>query len=105
MTTVGNFRHNAGNLDPMMTQPGGSSALSDLVVLDLTRVRAGPTCVRQLADWGASVIKIEMREAGGAPDPTDRHEADFQNLHRNKRSIALDLKTKEGLEVLKRLAA
>src|SRR3954452_22203136 len=84
-----------------MTQSG---PLSDLVVLDLTRVRSGPTCVRQLADWGAEVVKVEMREAE-APDPADRHSADFQNLHRNKRSIALDLKTKEGLEILKRLAA
>jgi crotonobetainyl-CoA:carnitine CoA-transferase CaiB-like acyl-CoA transferase len=84
-----------------MTQSG---PLSDLVVLDLTRVRSGPTCVRQLADWGAGVVKVEMREAE-APDPADRHGPDFQNLHRNKRSIALDLKTKEGLEILKRLAA
>jgi crotonobetainyl-CoA:carnitine CoA-transferase CaiB-like acyl-CoA transferase len=82
-----------------------SGPLSDLVVLDLTRVRSGPTCVRQLADWGASVVKVEVREAEGAPDPTERHGPDFQNLHRNKRSIALDLKTKEGLEILKRLAA
>jgi crotonobetainyl-CoA:carnitine CoA-transferase CaiB-like acyl-CoA transferase len=83
----------------------GTGPLSDLMVLDLTRVRSGPTCVRQLADWGASVVKVEMREAGGAPDPGERHGPDFQNLHRNKRSIALDLKTAEGLEILKRLAA
>jgi formyl-CoA transferase len=67
-------------------------------VLDLTRVRAGPTCVRQLADWGANVIKIETPahlekgEAAGGP----RDNADFQNLHRNKRSITLDLKSKQG---------
>src|SRR5665213_1791881 len=88
----------------MTSEPARSGPLSDLVVLDLTRVRSGPTCVRQLADWGASVVKVEMREAE-PPDPTDRHGPDFQNLHRNKRSIALDLKTKEGLEILKRLAA
>jgi formyl-CoA transferase len=88
----------------MTSEPARSGPLSDLVVLDLTRVRSGPTCVRQLADWGASVVKVEMREAE-PPDAADRHGPDFQNLHRNKRSIALDLKTKEGLEILKRLAA
>src|SRR5665213_3217743 len=75
-----------------------SKALSRFTVLDLTRVRAGPTCVRQLADWGANVIKIETPahlekgEAAGGP----RDNADFQNLHRNKRSITLDLKSKQG---------
>jgi crotonobetainyl-CoA:carnitine CoA-transferase CaiB-like acyl-CoA transferase len=86
-----------------------SIALQGLVVLDLTRVRSGPTCVRQFADWGADVIKIEMREGepgqGGQADFSARHEADFQNLHRNKRSLALDLKNPQGLAVLKRLAA
>jgi formyl-CoA transferase len=84
-----------------------STALNDLTVLDLTRVRAGPTCVRQFADWGANVIKVEMREAPGSAstqsDFSTRHEPDFQNLHRNKRAITLDLKTAEGLEVLHRL--
>jgi formyl-CoA transferase len=84
-----------------------STALNDLTVLDLTRVRAGPTCVRQFADWGANVIKVEMREAPGSAstqsDSSTRHEPDFQNLHRNKRAITLDLKTAEGLEVLHRL--
>jgi crotonobetainyl-CoA:carnitine CoA-transferase CaiB-like acyl-CoA transferase len=79
--------------------------LSRFVVLDLCRVRSGPTAVRQLADWGADVIKIE------APDSVDkakgmggaRHGPDFQNLHRNKRAITLNLKSPEGLAVLKRL--
>lgn len=78
--------------------------LARFKVLDLTRVRAGPTCVRQLADWGAEVIKIEAPEGdaglGGA-----RHGPDFQNLHRNKRSLTLDLKSAEGLEVMRRLVA
>jgi crotonobetainyl-CoA:carnitine CoA-transferase CaiB-like acyl-CoA transferase len=80
-----------------------STALTGLRVLDLTRVRSGPTCVRQLADWGADVIKIEapVDEAQfGAP----RSGPDFQNLHRNKRSVTLDLKSEAGLAAFKRLA-
>jgi formyl-CoA transferase len=76
--------------------------LARFKVLDLTRVRAGPTAVRQLADWGADVIKIE---ANGAEDGMggDRHGADFQNLHRGKRSLTLDLKQPDGLAILHRL--
>src|SRR6188768_76932 len=84
-----------------------STALSRFTVLDLTRVRSGPTCVRQLADWGANVIKIETPEGlekGDAPGGP-RHGSDFQNLHRNKRSLSLNLKTAAGLEILKRLVA
>src|SRR6516225_6339592 len=84
-----------------------SSALQRFTVLDLTRVRAGPTAVRQLADWGADVIKVELpahleaaEGLGGA-----RHGPDFQNLHRNKRSITLDLKSPEGAATFRRLAA
>ena len=79
--------------------------LSRFTVLDLTRVRAGPTAVRQLADWGANVIKIESpahidseRGMGGA-----RHGPDFQNLHRNKRSMTLNLKDPEGHAVFMRM--
>jgi crotonobetainyl-CoA:carnitine CoA-transferase CaiB-like acyl-CoA transferase len=86
-----------------------SSALSDLLVLDLTRVRSGPTCVRQLADWGANVIKIDAREEGGdGSGPADfsaRHDPDFQNLHRNKRAMALDLKRPDGIAIFKKMAA
>ena len=81
----------------------GSGALSRFTVLDLTRVRAGPTCVRQFADWGANVIKIESPD--GSADFAARHDPDFQNLHRNKRSITLNLKAPEGIEVLKKLVA
>jgi crotonobetainyl-CoA:carnitine CoA-transferase CaiB-like acyl-CoA transferase len=77
-------------------------ALSHLRVIDLTRVRAGPTCVRQFADWGADVIKIEMPD--GEDMLGERHGSDFQNLHRNKRSLTLNLKDPRGVEVLKRLA-
>jgi formyl-CoA transferase len=87
-----------------------STALSDLMVLDLTRVRSGPTCVRQLADWGANVIKIDAREEGGADGagPSDfsaRHDPDFQNLHRNKRAMSLNLKHPDGIAIFKRMAA
>ncbi len=76
--------------------------LSRFKVIDLTRVRAGPTAVRQLADWGAQVIKVEAVEGDGGLGGA-RHGPDFQNLHRNKRSITLDLKKPEGLAVLERL--
>jgi crotonobetainyl-CoA:carnitine CoA-transferase CaiB-like acyl-CoA transferase len=76
--------------------------LSRFKVIDLTRVRAGPTCVRQFADWGADVIKIES-PAGDAGLGGERHGPDFQNLHRNKRSLTLNLKSPEGVEVMKRL--
>ncbi len=75
--------------------------LARFKVIDLTRARAGPTAVRQLADWGADVLKVE------SPDETaevgSRNSSDFQNLHRNKRSITLNLKHPQGVEILKRL--
>ena len=81
-----------------MAIPKASQALARFTVLDLTRVRSGPTCVRQLADWGANVIKIEMPpdEKGGDAPGGPREGFDFQNLHRNKRSMTLNLKSKEG---------
>jgi crotonobetainyl-CoA:carnitine CoA-transferase CaiB-like acyl-CoA transferase len=83
---------------------GASEALARFTVLDLTRVRAGPTCVRQLADWGANVIKIEMPEAeAGEPLGGPREGPDFQNLHRNKRAITLNLKSEQGLAVFRRM--
>ena len=90
-----------------MPSPRASTALARYTVLDLTRVRAGPTAARQLADWGANVIKVELPEhlekgdALGGP----RHGSDFQNLHRNKRGITLDLKSPAGVAVLRQLAA
>jgi crotonobetainyl-CoA:carnitine CoA-transferase CaiB-like acyl-CoA transferase len=76
--------------------------LDDLRVIDLTVARAGPTCVRQLADWGADVIRVEP-PASLSSDAETRHGSDFQNLHRNKRSLALNLKAPGALEVLLRL--
>ena len=79
--------------------------LTDIKVLDLTRVRSGPTCVRQLADWGADVVKVEMPPAveGGANLGGPRHGSDFQNLHRNKRSVTLNLEEAAGKEIFFKL--
>ncbi|HWA39106.1 MAG TPA: CoA transferase, partial [Burkholderiales bacterium] len=88
-----------------MPKIAASTALARLRILDLTRVRAGPTCVRQFADFGADVIKIESppgvdpNENMGGP----RDGFDMQNLHRNKRSMTLNLKTPEGREVFAKL--
>ncbi len=88
-----------------MPRIGGSTALARYRILDFTRVRAGPTCVKQFADFGADVIKIESppgvdpNESMGGP----RHGPDMQNLHRNKRSLTLDLKQPESRAVLERL--
>lgn len=82
-----------------------SDALSHFRVLDLTRVRSGPTAVRQLGDWGADVIKIEQPaalEADGALG-AGRNTADFQNLQRNRRGLTLNLKEPDGLAVFMRL--
>src|SRR5436190_2728210 len=95
----------------IVSQPGDaemptpSMPLTGFNVLDLTAHRAGPTAVRQLADWGASVIKIE--QPGEQTDATGsrRDGPDFQNLHRNKRSMTLNLKSKEGLAIFMKLAA
>jgi crotonobetainyl-CoA:carnitine CoA-transferase CaiB-like acyl-CoA transferase len=86
--------------DPIMT----ALPLNGFIVLDLTAHRAGPTAVRQLADWGANVIKIE--QPGEATDATGsrRDGPDFQNLHRNKRSITLNLKSKEGHAIFMKMA-
>ena len=80
--------------------------LSRFKVLDLTLARAGPSCVRTLADWGADVIRVEPPpEAGEASEVVGRRDgSDFQNLHRNKRAITLNLKSDEGREVFMRLA-
>ena len=89
-------------IDPELAQEA-TLPLAGIRVLDLTLARAGPTCVRHLADWGAEVIRVEPPAfndgLGGSRDGYD-----FQNLHRNKRSIALDLKTEEGKKAFFELA-
>ena len=78
--------------------------LASIRVLDLTRVRSGPTAVRQLADWGADVIKIELPRGLDESDMGGpRHGPDFQNLHRNKRSLTLNLKEADGIAIFKRM--
>src|SRR6185437_3739673 len=87
------------------SQPSGLP-LSRFKVIDLTLARAGPSCVRTLADWGADVIRVEPPpEEGEAGELVGRRDgSDFQNLHRNKRAITLNLKTDEGRGILMRLA-
>ena len=83
----------------------GALPLARYTVLDLTRARAGPTCVRQLVDWGARAIKIEM-PGGRAGDGMGgaRHGFDFQNLHRGKEALTLNLREPDGVAIFKRLA-
>jgi formyl-CoA transferase len=83
-----------------------SSALSRFRVIDLTQVRAGPTACRQLADWGADVIQVQMPEHMRGDDTLGGQDgSDYQHTHRNKRSITLNLKEPEGIAILKRLIA
>src|SRR3954452_11877136 len=94
----------AGHTTPQDAAP--RLPLSRFMVLDLTLARAGPSCVRTLADWGADVIRVEPPPGeGGTDEMRGRREgSDFQNMHRNKRAITLNLKTDEGREILMRLA-
>ena len=79
---------------------GPKLPLDHITVIDLTRFRSGPTCVRQLGDMGARVIQVTAIQMDQAMPV---HGSDYQNLHRNKRSITLDLKAPRGVEILKRL--
>ncbi len=82
-----------------------AAPLDDIRVLDLTVARAGPTCVRQLADWGADVVSVAEPVPPGAParGSASTHGSDFQNLCRNKRALSLDLKHSEGRDILMQL--
>ncbi len=82
-----------------------SQALRKFLILDLTRARAGPTAARQLADFGARVIKIEEPGDPNNADFGSRNGPDFQNLHRNKQSLALNLKDPRGKEIFMKMAA
>ncbi|MBU3624029.1 CaiB/BaiF CoA-transferase family protein [Polynucleobacter sp. AP-Latsch-80-C2] len=83
-----------------------SAALARFRVIDLTQVRAGPTACRQLADWGADVIQVQMPDHMRGDDTLGGQDgSDYQYTHRNKRSITLNLKEPEGIAILKRLIA
>src|ERR1700721_3906166 len=86
-----------------MPFPRASKALTRFTVLGLTRVRCGPPCVRPPRDWGGNVIKIETPPGLEEPMGGPREGGDFQNLHRNKRSMTLNLKAPEGLAAFKRM--
>ncbi len=93
-------------MNDQSSSPVASLPLARFKILDLTQARAGPTCVRQLVDWGAQAIKIEM--PGGKAGEGDilgsrRTGFDFQNLHRNKKGITLNFKTEEGIDIFKSL--
>src|SRR5438477_3436319 len=91
--------------DQPRAQPAEQSGLplAGLRVIDLTLARAGPTCVRQLADWGADVIRVDAPSEPSKLGDDQRLTSDYQNLHRNKRSVSLDLKTAQGVDLLLRL--
>jgi formyl-CoA transferase len=81
-----------------------SSALAHIRVIDMTQVRAGPTAARQLADWGADVIQVQMPEHMRGDDTLGGQDgSDYQYTHRNKRSVTLDLKHPDGIAALRRL--
>ena len=84
-----------------MATPISDLPLAGIRVVDLTIARAGPTCVRHLADWGADVIAVAPPDGGN--ELLGRDGFDFQNLHRNKRFITLDLKSELGHAAFLRL--
>ena len=88
-----------------MFRPTPGGAFEGLRVIDLAQVRSGPTCVKQFADFGADVIRIEPPPTSGRTEMMTgaRDGADMLNLHRNKRLITLDLKAPGAKEVLHRL--
>src|ERR1700743_1766992 len=111
MTPIQNSAHYTGG-HAMPESPLDKSGLAEtrlplngITVLDLTLARAGPTAVRHFADWGANVIRIEPPTDEAEGENGRRHGFDFQNLHRNKRAVTLNLKTPEGHAAFMRLAA
>ena len=99
-----NIQSNIAKNDPWGASSKNDGPLWKIKVLDLTHARAGPTCVRQLVDWGARALKIEQPTAEDDVVGTGRHDFDFQNLHRNKRSLTLNLKEPDALAIFKQLA-
>jgi formyl-CoA transferase len=100
------IRHSRLSIEVERMTATRQGPLARFKVIDLTRARAGPTAARHFADFGADVIKVEMPAAGEEDMLGGGRDApDFFNLHRNKRSISLDLKTEDGVAILKKLAA
>ena len=88
-----------------MYRPAPGGAFEGLRVIDLTQVRSGPSCVKQFADFGADVIRIEPPPGVGRAElmTGPRDGADMQNLHRNKRLLTLNVKAEQGRQILYRL--
>jgi len=89
-----------------MAKIQASLALSRFKVIDLSRVRAGPNCVRILTDFGADVVRVEPPEGvdpNEAMFAANRKGGDFQNINRNKRSMTLNLKKEGAMDILKRM--
>jgi crotonobetainyl-CoA:carnitine CoA-transferase CaiB-like acyl-CoA transferase len=84
--------------------PTRKGPLSRFTILDASRVRAGPTAIRTFADLGARVIKLEIPPGAPGGDDMiggrDHNRADYENLHRNKESLTLNMKAPEGLAIL-----
>jgi crotonobetainyl-CoA:carnitine CoA-transferase CaiB-like acyl-CoA transferase len=104
MTTAASAENRPGSTAGSPT-PGATLPLSGLVVLDLTLARAGPTCVRHLADWGADVIRVQAPDDGGEEVIGKREGPDYQNMHRNKRFVTINLKNPDGHAAFLKLVA
>ncbi len=91
-----------------MTDMPRTGALTDIRVVDLSRVLAGPLCGQMLADHGADVIKVEPPDGDetrgwGPPFVRADHSAYFDGLNRNKRNVSIDLRTEDGQALLRRM--
>ena len=85
-----------------------SQPLENIKVVDLTRTLAGPFCTQNLADMGADVVKIEEPNDGDEtrkwPPIWNGESTQFMSFNRNKRSLSVNLKSEEGLDIVKKLA-
>ena len=90
----------------VVTQPQQAQPLTGVRVIDFTQVMLGPCCTQMLGDYGADVVKIELPGAGDTVRKLGEQRAGvglyWKTLSRNKRSVALDLRTPEGRELFLR---